>query len=207
MNCEELFHPLIAQDKVQANSANLSAGITIVTGSNMSGKTTFLRTLAINLALAYMGAPICGKSLSAGYMKLFTSMRVTDDVAHGISTFYAEIMRIKAMADYRENRLPMLCLIDEIFKGTNSADRIVGATEAIRRLAGDCCMTIVSTHDFELCEICDMDGNPAKNYHFEEYYEETEEGSKLCFDYKIKNGRCTTTNAREILRMAGFVVQ
>ena len=101
----------------------------------------------------------------------------------------------------------MLCLIDEIFKGTNSADRIVGATEAIRRLAGDCCMTIVSTHDFELCEICDMDGNPAKNYHFEEYYEETEEGSKLCFDYKIKNGRCTTTNAREILRMAGFVVQ
>ncbi len=207
LNCEELFHPLIAQDKVQANSANLSAGITIVTGSNMSGKTTFLRTLAINLALAYMGAPICGKSLSAGYMKLFTSMRVTDDVAHGISTFYAEIMRIKAMADYRENRLPMLCLIDEIFKGTNSADRIVGATEAIRRLAGDCCMTIVSTHDFELCEICDMDGNPAKNYHFEEYYEETEEGSKLCFDYKIKNGRCTTTNAREILRMAGFVVQ
>lgn len=207
LECEALVHPLIAPNKVQANSASISSGITIVTGSNMSGKTTFLRTLATNLALAYMGAPICGTSLKASYMKLFTSMRVTDDVANGISTFYAEIMRIKAMADYRENKLPMLCLIDEIFKGTNSADRIVGATEAIRQLAGDCCMTIVSTHDFELCEICDLDGNKARNYHFEEYYEETEEGSKLRFDYKIKDGRCTTTNAREILRMAGFIVQ
>lgn len=207
LRCEQLVHPLIAPDKVQANSAKLRSGITIITGSNMSGKTTFLRTLATNLALAYMGAPICGKTLEANYMKLFTSMRVTDDVAHGISTFYAEIMRIKAMADYREKKLPMLCLIDEIFKGTNSADRIVGATEAIRQLAGDCCMTIVSTHDFELCEISDLDGNAANNYHFEEYYEEAEEGSKLCFDYKIKNGRCTTTNAREILRMAGFLVQ
>ncbi|MDD6327880.1 MAG: DNA mismatch repair protein MutS [Lachnospiraceae bacterium] len=204
---EDLYHPLISPDKVQANSASLNAGITIITGSNMSGKTTFLRTLAMNLALAYMGAPICGKLLEASYMKLFTSMRVTDDVAHGISTFYAEIIRIKAMADYREQEKPMLCLIDEIFKGTNSADRIVGATEAIRQLAGDCCMTIVSTHDFELCEISDKDGKTATNYHFEEYYEDSEEGSKLRFDYKIKPGRCTTTNARAILRMAGFVVQ
>lgn len=205
--CEELYHPLISPDTVQSNGASFDAGITIITGSNMSGKTTFLRTLAMNLALAYMGAPVCGKKLNAGYMKLFTSMRVTDDVAHGISTFYAEILRIKAMADYREKEQPMLCLIDEIFKGTNSADRIVGATQAIRQLAGDCCMTIVSTHDFELCEICDKDGKQAVNYHFEEYYEEGKDGLILRFDYKIKPGRCTTTNARAILRMAGFIVQ
>lgn len=202
LKCRDLYHPLIAPDKVQSNSAVLSGGITIITGSNMSGKTTFLRTLAVNLALAYMGAPICGKELAASYMKIFTSMRVTDDVAHGISTFYAEILRIKSMAEYRKKNKPMLCLIDEIFKGTNSADRIVGAREAITRLSGKNSMTIVSTHDFELCSIEDKSGNGAVNYHFEEYYEDNE----LKFDYKIKNGRCTTTNARAILRMAGFDV-
>lgn len=199
---EELYHPLIAPDKAVPNSAQFTGGITIVTGSNMSGKTTFLRTLAINLALAYMGAPVCGKKLVADYMRIFTSMRVTDDVAGGISTFYAEILRIKEMADYRQNDEPMLCLIDEIFKGTNSADRIVGAKEAITRLAGDKCITIVSTHDFELCEIEDYKKTKATNYHFEEYYDNNE----LKFDYRIKDGRCVTTNARAILRMAGFNV-
>lgn len=96
----------------------------------------------------------------------------------------------------------MLCLIDEIFKGTNSADRIVGAKEVITKLAGSRCMTVVSTHDFELCSITDKDQTPAVNYHFQEYYE----GDELRFDYKIRDGRCTTTNARAILRMAGFEV-
>lgn len=202
LSCQDLYHPLITPDKVQANSVSLEDGITIITGSNMSGKTTFLRTLAMNLALAYMGAPICGKSLEASYMKIFTSMRVKDDVANGISTFYAEILRIKKMAEYRELNQPMLCLVDEIFKGTNSADRIVGAQEVITRLAGHNCMMVVSTHDFELCEVKDKKGNQAVNYHFEEYYEKDE----LKFDYKIKDGRCTTTNARAILRMAGFPI-
>lgn len=199
---DKLYHPLINPEKVQANSADIGSGITIITGSNMSGKTTFLRTLAINLALAYMGAPICGDRLDADYMKIFTSMRVTDDVANGISTFYAEILRIKEMAEYRQKGLPMLCLIDEIFKGTNSSDRIVGAKEVITRLAGEKSMTIVSTHDFELCSLKSKDNEDAVNYHFEEYYENNE----LKFDYKIKDGRCTTTNARAILRMAGFDV-
>ncbi len=203
IQCEDLYHPLINPKSVQPNGVNLQGGITVVTGSNMSGKTTFLRTLAINLALAYVGAPICGKKLVTDYMRIFTSMRVTDDVANGISTFYAEILRIKAMAEYKKQGKPMICLIDEIFKGTNSADRIVGATEAITRLAGNNCITMVSTHDFELCSLEDMEGNAANNYHFEEYYED----GQLKFDYKIKNGRCTTTNARAILRMAGFEVE
>ena len=200
LSCENLYHPLILPETVVANSVNLNGGITIITGSNMSGKTTFLRTLAVNLALAYMGAPICGDSLNASYMKIFTSMRVTDDVANGISTFYAEILRIKSMAEYKKENKPMICLIDEIFKGTNSADRIVGATEAIKKLTGKGVMTLVSTHDFELCNITDEYGNEATNYHFEEYYENDE----LKFDYKIKDGRCTTTNAMALLKMAGF---
>ena len=203
LDCEDIYHPLIKSDEVVRNSVSLKSGVTIITGSNMSGKTTFLRTIAINLVLAYMGAPVCAKRLDASYMRIFSSMRVTDDVAHGISTFYAEILRIKAMAEYREQDEPMLCLIDEIFKGTNSADRIVGASEAITRLAGDRCMTVVSTHDFELCGLKDRSGAEAVNYHFEEYYEEDE----LKFDYKIRDGRCTTTNALAILRMAGFDIK
>lgn len=202
LSCEDIYHPLINPQNVKPNSVCLKNGITVITGSNMSGKTTFLRTVAINLALAYIGAPICGKKVSGSYMRIFTSMRITDDVANGISTFYAEILRIKAMAEFKKENKPMLCLIDEIFKGTNSADRIVGAKEVLKGLSGDKCMTLVSTHDFELCSIEDSEGAEAVNYHFEEYYEADE----LKFDYKIKDGRCTTTNARAILRMAGFCV-
>lgn len=201
-SAKEIYHPLIMPERVVSNSTEINSGITIITGSNMSGKTTFLRTIAVNLVLAYIGAPVCGKSLNAGRMKIFTSMRIADDVANGISTFYAEILRIKGMAEYREKNLPMICFVDEIFKGTNSADRIVGATEAIRRLAGENSITLVSTHDFELCNIEDVNGVKAKNYHFEEYYE----NDVLKFDYTLKQGRCTTTNARAILKMAGFHV-
>lgn len=193
-------HPLIHPDHVVANDADFSGGATIITGSNMSGKTTFLRTLGVNLILAFSGAPVCADSMSADYMKIFTSMRVTDDVSNGISTFYAEILRIKTMVEYKKNGMPMLCLIDEIFKGTNSADRIVGATQVIKKLSDDNAMTIVSTHDFELCDIKNHNGKPADNYHFEEYYV----GEQLKFDYKKKNGRCTTTNAMAILHMAGL---
>ena len=202
LSADEMCHPLINPEKVVGNGIKLSGGVTIITGSNMSGKTTFLRTAAINLVLAYMGAPVCAKKFKANYMKIFTSMRVMDDVANGISTFYAEILRIKAMAQFKEKDVPMICMIDEIFKGTNSADRIVGAKEAITRLAGKKCITLVSTHDFELCSIEDKDKNPADNYHFEEYYDNDE----LKFDYKIRSGKCTTTNALAILRLAGFEV-
>lgn len=198
----EMYHPLLQPETIQANSVELRNDITIITGSNMSGKTTFLRTLAVNLVLAYLGAGVCAKQCEASEMELFTSMRIGDDVVHGISTFYAEILRIKAMSDYKKKHRPMLCLIDEIFKGTNSADRIFGAREVIRQLADEQCMTIVSTHDFELCEMQDQNGVVADNYHFEEGYEE----DRLCFDYKIKPGRCTTRNARAILRMVGFSV-
>ncbi|MBQ9935723.1 MAG: DNA mismatch repair protein MutS [Lachnospiraceae bacterium] len=203
LNVVDAYHPLIDQTKVVSNSASIESGITIITGSNMSGKTTFLRTLAINLALLYMGAPICAKEFKSSYMKIFTSMRVTDDVAHGISTFYAEILRIKTMSEYKAKNQPMLCLIDEIFKGTNSADRIVGAKEVITGLSAPNTMVMVSTHDFELCALTNEDGSQVSNYHFEEYYED----DQLKFDYKIKDGRCTTTNARAILKMAGFDIE
>lgn len=200
VKARNMRHPLISPAVVVENDADFAGGATIITGSNMSGKTTFLRTLGVNLVLAYAGAPVCAGYMETDVMKIFTSMRVTDDVSNGISTFYAEILRIKTMVEYRKHNKPMLCLIDEIFKGTNSADRIVGATQVIRKLSGVGSMTLVSTHDFELCDLKADDGTPAKNYHFEEYYE----GDQLKFDYKKKDGRCTTTNAMAILHMAGL---
>ena len=199
----EMLHPLIDPDSVVANSGTLESPMTIITGSNMSGKTTFMRTVAVNLVLSYIGAGVTAEYFCSGIRRIFTSMRVQDDVAGGISTFYAEILRIKAMADYirNDNEIPALCLIDEIFKGTNSADRIVGAEEAIRKLSEGDSMVVVTTHDFELCSLTGKDGTPAENFHFEEYYE----GDKLKFDYTMKDGPCTTRNARALLKMAGLM--
>lgn len=200
---EDLYHPLIPADRVVSNSAKLDNKITIITGSNMSGKTTFLRAVAVNTVLCYVGCGVCAKSFSVPVMKLFTSMRVMDDIAGGISTFYAEILRIKSMADYVESdaEIPALCLVDEIFKGTNSADRIVGAEEAVKKLSAGNCMVMLTTHDFELCDIEAADGKKADNYHFEEYYED----DTVKFDYRIKDGRCKTRNALALLKMAGIV--
>lgn len=186
-------HPLLPEEQAVANSIELKGETVIITGSNMSGKTTFLRSIGMNLILANAGAAVCAEAMRAGNMKLFTSMRVSDDVSHGISTFYAEILRIKEMVEYGKTKKPMLCLIDEIFKGTNSADRIVGAEAVIRRLTGEQCLTLVSTHDFELCRLAD-------NYHFEEYYTDGE----IHFDYRLKRGKCITTNALQLLKMAGL---
>ena len=195
-----LTHLLIAEERAVPNDIEATAGTRIITGSNMSGKTTYLRTVASACVLAYAGAPVPGERFRLSPLHIFTSIRVTDDAAHGLSTFYAEILRIKSMMAFKEKRLPMLIVIDEIFKGTNSADRLIGAREAISRLTGADFITLVSTHDFELCEI-ESDAAPVTNWHFEESYED----DKILFDYKIKEGRCTTRNAQYLLKMAGIM--
>ena len=136
-------------------------------------------------------------------MEVFTSMRIEDRVDEGISTFYAELLRIKEMITFSKRHLPMLALIDEIFKGTNSADRILGATQTIKKLGVPWANMMVTTHDFELCQLADEPSQKRKsyNYHFEEYYED----GKIQFDYKLKNGRCQTTNAKYLLRMVGVL--
>ena len=200
LEAKNLTHLLIPEEKAVPNDIDATAGTRIITGSNMSGKTTYLRTIASACVLAYAGAPVPGERLCLSPLHIFTSIRVTDDAAHGLSTFYAEILRIKSMMAFREKNLPMLIVIDEIFKGTNSADRLIGAREAISRLTGADFITLVSTHDFELCEI-ESDAAPVTNWHFEESYED----DKLLFDYKIKEGRCTTRNAQYLLKMAGIM--
>ncbi len=198
---DHMYHPLVSQETVISNSFYTKNGVNFITGSNMSGKTTFLRTVGINAVLAYAGAPVCAERMHLSFMKLFTSMRVQDDVSKGLSSFYAEVLRIKEIIEHLEKREPMLVLIDEIFKGTNSKDRIVGATEITKSLNKDYVILFVSTHDFELCNLVDQHEVVGSNYHFEEYYK----NNKIYFDYKIKEGKCTTKNAIHILRMAGLM--
>lgn len=192
----EVYHPLLNENIVIRNDFISEAQEVIITGSNMSGKTTLIRSLGINLVLAYAGASVCASEFNASFMKIFTSIRIEDDFNQGISTFYAEIKRIKRMVNYLETKQPMLCLIDEIFKGTNSQDRIYGAQEALKRLDQSNVLAIVTTHDLELSELKNV-----VNYHFEEYYEDNE----IKFDYKIKKGQSNTKNAQFLLKMAGII--
>lgn len=186
-------HPLLAEEKCISNNFNCSEDINIITGSNMSGKTSFMRTIGINLVLAYNGTYVNAKTFSCPIMKIFTSINVKDDISNGISTFYGELKRIKNILDYSStNKMPMIIFIDEIFKGTNYNDRIYGAKEILKKLSSLNCIVFLTTHDFELCEVKNKKIN---NYHFKEYYNE----DKIYFDYKIKEGKCNTTNAKYLM--------
>ena len=185
----EIKHPLLKEEICVDNDFDTKAQVNIITGSNMGGKTSFLRTIGINIVLMNAGTYVCAKSFRASYLKIFTSMRVGDDIEKGISTFYGELLRIKKAMDYL-NQGNMLVLIDEIFKGTNYQDRIYGAKKVIQRLQNQQVITFLTTHDFELC-----DEKNITNYHVKEYYE----GDQIQFDYKIRKGKCTSTNAKYLM--------
>lgn len=200
LSVEGLTSLLVADTKGVPNDVELKAGTTIITGANMSGKTTWIRTLAAAVIVAYSGAPVCAKSFAVSRLAVMTSIRVNDDLSQGVSTFYAELLRIKSMIEYTEKNLPMLACIDEIFKGTNVNDRVIGAKEAIRRLTNEHSITLVTTHDFQLCDMVDENPN-IENAHFEEHYE----GDEIKFDFKLRKGRTHTTNAKYLLRLAGIL--
>lgn len=167
----------------------------------MSGKTTFMRSIGVNTVLAYAGGFCTASGFKISLMQLCTSMRAEDDVNEGISTFYAELLRIRQMINVSRKQVPMITLIDEIYKGTNSKDRIFAAKETIRNLSKPYAFILVTTHDFELCDLENDLDTDVENCHFTEHYQD----NKIFFDYKLRNGRCTTTNARYLLRMAGIL--
>lgn len=200
ISATNLGHPLISNNSRVYNDFLLK-DIAIISGSNMSGKTTFLRTVGINLTLAYAGAPVCASSFSTSIFDIYTSMRIQDDLKANISTFYAELIRIKKIIDNSSLRKPMIFLIDEIFRGTNSHDRIFGAEKVLIQLKKPWIIGAISTHDLEVCRLEDSD-NKFINYHFSESYID----NKIEFDYKIKNGVSTTRNARYLMKMIGIEV-
>lgn len=196
----EIGHPLISKEVCVRNDFEISSRACVITGSNMSGKTTLLRTVGINLVLAYSGAQVFAGRLDCSMMDIFTSMRIRDDLNSGISTFYAELLRIKTIIDYSHKELPMIYLIDEIFMGTNSLDRIAGARSVLKNLSKSWIIGLISTHDFELCDLEQEKQVNIKNYHFTENYSNNE----IKFDYKLRSGRSMTTNARYLMKMVGI---
>lgn len=189
----ELANPLV-KDCVP-NDFKYTKGV-ILTGSNMSGKTTFMRTIGINLLLFNANCPVLATSFKTPKYLVYTSLRIKDELSSGVSTFYAEIEKIREIVD--KNQYHKFCLIDEIFKGTNTLDRIYGAKKLVEKLESIDEDFIISTHDFELCNI-----TTTINYHFEELY--NEDYSKISFDYKLKEGPSHSTNAIFLLKSSHII--
>lgn len=198
-------HPLLpAAGKVRNDFSLEHIGqITIITGSNMSGKSTFLRTLGVNLCLAYAGGPVDAAGLHLVPLRLFTCLNVSDSVTDGISYFYAEVRRLKALLEALEepHPFPLFFLVDEIFRGTNNRERQIGGQAYVRALVDSRGVGVISTHDLELARLADQ-VEAVRNAHFRE---EVVEG-RMSFDYRLRPGPCPTTNALRIMQLAGLPV-
>ncbi len=201
IEAKELGHPLINPESRINNTFKMEDEIFIITGSNMSGKTTFMRTIGINMVLAFAGAPICGKSFRCCPLDIYTSMRIGDNLGANTSTFHAEIKRIKLVIEAIKENNKIFFLIDEIFRGTNSQDRINGAKSIIKALKQAQAMGAITTHDLEMCILGNEQG--IINYHFTDFFD----NHQMYFDYKLKNGISTKTNAKYLLEMIGLELQ
>lgn len=197
---EGMAHPLLLSSAV-ANDLKFEPprNILLITGSNMSGKSTLLRTAGINLVLAYAGGDVCAQTFKCSLMDIYTCMRVNDNLEKNISSFYAELMRIKMMVKAVEEGHIIFFLLDEIFKGTNSIDRHTGARVLIKKLSNGKLLGLVSTHDLELGDL-EKESPRIKNYHFEEYYN----NNQIYFDYKLRPGVSSTRNAAYLMKLAGI---
>ncbi|WP_053957272.1 MutS family DNA mismatch repair protein [Inediibacterium massiliense] len=199
LQAKKIGHPLLTNRQV-CNDVNIQDPfrILLITGSNMSGKSTFLRTVGINLILAYVGAPVCASYMRCSIFSIHTCMRISDNLEKGISSFYGELLRIKEIVKATKEDTQVFFLLDEIFKGTNSYDRHIGAKKLIKKLQHNGAIGLVSTHDLEL-GILEQE-NTIKNYHFQEYYKD----GQICFDYKLRPGISTTRNALHLMKIIGI---
>lgn len=202
---QRIGHPLIPTATRICNDVQFAqlGDIFLITGSNMAGKSTFLRTLGINLCLAYAGGPVIAQQLQTRFFRLYTSIQVADSLAHGFSFFYAEVRRLQAMltALQQPTAVPLFFLIDEIFRGTNNRERLIGSREYVRALAGGFGIGAIATHDLELVKLADeLPG--LGNFHFRD---DVADG-RMTFDYKLHPGPCPTTNALKIMRLAGLPI-
>jgi ABC-type multidrug transport system fused ATPase/permease subunit len=193
-------HPLLGKKAIK-NTFSLmqEQKVALITGSNMSGKSTFLRTIGVNLVLSYIGAPVCAEKFSCGIMNIYTCMRTKDNLEESISSFYAEILRIKILIEACKKGEKIFFLLDEIFKGTNSKDRHTGAIVLIKQLIKYGGMGLVSTHDLELCDL-ERENKNIINYNFREFYE----NDKIKFDYTLRKGKSETQNAIHLMKLAGI---
>jgi DNA mismatch repair ATPase MutS len=168
----------------------------------MAGKTTFLKTIGVNAVLALAGAPVCAQRFVLSPIRLYTSMKVSDSLDKGLSLFYAELQRLKIVLDAILRKEPIFFLIDEMLKGTNELDRHKGAIALICQLIEQKAQGMLATHDMQLTELEKDYPEQVYNYHFDGYIE----GDRLLFDYKLKEGVCTSSNALELMKKIGIKV-
>jgi ABC-type multidrug transport system fused ATPase/permease subunit len=200
-----LGHPLVADEKRVGNDVHLpSAGTAlVVTGSNMSGKSTLLRAIGVNAVLAYAGAPVCAQAIRLGPTRVATSMRIEDSLEQGVSHFYAELRRLKRVLDLAHSPgAPVLFLLDEILHGTNSRERVIGACAVVRELLARGAYGAVSTHDLGITALGAELGGRVQNVHFEE---QVAEGT-MTFDYVLRPGIVQSSNALRLMRAVGIDV-
>lgn len=205
LTANNLGHPLLNKNSRVTNnvSFNGAGNIHLITGSNMSGKSTLLRTVGINLILAYLGAPVCAENFNCSLMKIYSSMRISDNLEKHISSFYAELIRVKMIIDASKNTAPMIFLLDEVFRGTNSRDRKIGAQTIIENLTSNKVIGMVSTHDLELTGLKSDNNLCIDTYYFKENYKD----GKINFDYKMREGISDTSDAIYLMKMVGLDVK
>ena len=201
---ESLAHPLLPIAKTVTNDFKLGDGLQllILSGPNMAGKSTFIRSIGINAVLAQCGAPVRAARLRLSPLTVAASICILDSLSGGVSRFYAEIHRVKLISDLADGPIPVLFLLDELLSGTNSHDRLAGSAFIVRSLVARNAIGIVSTHDLALTGIPDELGSRAINCHFEDRFAD----GKLIFDYKLKPGVVKTSNALQLMRAIGLNV-
>lgn len=200
---KDLTHPLLGDEAVGNDFyMDKNTRVLLITGSNMSGKSTFLRTVGFNMILSYLGLNVPAKEFNVPIFNIYTCMRTGDDLENNISSFYSEILRVKGIVDGTKRNERIFFLLDEIFKGTNSIDRHEGAVVLINQLLKGDTLGLVSTHDLELCDM-EKNNGLVSNYYFKEYYK----NNKIMFDYKIRQGVSKTRNAKYLMKMAGIDIE
>lgn len=205
LRAKALAHPLIFSVAPVANDFEMQgAGKTmVVTGSNMSGKTTFLRTVAINMVMAQMGAPVCAVSIKLAPAQVYTAMRTADNLSENTSSFYAELKRLRMLLELTEQCQPVFYFLDEILKGTNSRDRHAGAMALIRQLHKRNASGFISTHDLELGAMEQELPGSVYNYSFNSDII----GDEIKFDYKLREGICRSFNASKLMQLMGIEIE
>lgn len=207
LDARGVVHPLIPEGVAVPNDVRLGCGddvprVLIVSGSNMSGKSTLLRAIGTNVVLALAGGPVCAASMTVSSLAIGATLRVEDSLQAGISRFYAEILRIRSIVQTASGPLPLLFLLDEILHGTNSHDRRIGAEAIIRALVDVGAVGLVTTHDLALTELVAKLGTRAQNVHFEDRIEH----GTMAFDYRMRPGVVEHSNALELMRAVGLDV-
>jgi DNA mismatch repair ATPase MutS len=210
LEAKGLGHPLIADDRRVGNDVRLAGPgeAIVITGSNMSGKSTFLRAIGANAVLAGAGAPVCARSLAIGPLRVATSMRIDDSLEEGVSHFYAELRRLKAIVDRARAASTarpagsVLFLLDEILHGTNSRERVIGAVAVVRDLLALGALGAVTTHDVRITALEREMPDRVTNAHFEEQVE----GDAMTFDYVLRPGVVQSSNALRLMRAVGLDV-